>query len=109
MNFDRVLEVAETYLLPRRAAWAVSLSIVLATLLPPGLLWLQVDTLLSSAVSTRLAILLPSAVVLVIGAYIALFLVVRHDNKILVELNDEYKKNAPRIKNIRESQRNKNP
>jgi len=82
MDLNNATEEATKLLPTKQAKWAVSLSIAAAVVLLSCLLWLQIDTLLSPSVSTRLAILLPSAILLLLGAYLALFFVVRaYNNK----------------------------
>lgn len=90
MDMKNIPEEAAKLLPTKSAKLVVSISILLAAILPSGLLWLNVDTLLPPAVSTRLAILLPSAILLLLGAYLALFFVVRayNNKKITVTITE---------------------
>ncbi len=68
------------------AKWILWLSLFLSGLLYALLQYLQVDTLLPLAQSQKLSILLPSSVLLLIGAYLTLFFVVHAYNKQQKEL-----------------------
>ena len=96
MDADQPAKLA-SYLPTKSAKAALVGSIALATAMPSALLWLQVDTLLSPAIATRLSILLPSAALLLIGSYLSLYFVVRAYNKkaisiTITELHGEDKK-----------------
>jgi hypothetical protein len=63
-----------------QAKWVLWLSLFLSGLLYALLQYLQVDTLLPLAQAQKLSMLLPSAILLLVGAYIVLFFVVKKYN-----------------------------
>ena len=62
------------------AKWVLWSSLTLSVLLYSLLLWLQVDMLLPISIAKKLSLLLPSTVLLLIGATIILFIVIKSYN-----------------------------
>ncbi len=72
------------------AKWVLWLSLFLSGSLYALLQYLQVDTLLPLAQAQKLSMLLPSVLLLLIGAYLMVFFVVRAYNKktVVVTITD---------------------